>query len=79
MTSWEPGHTELVGKAIGVLLLLAAAASGAMGVLWAVFKTFGSEWDYCGSGGCTSGYVGAALLLGFAAIAGLVGLRLLRG
>ena len=68
-----------MAKALGGLLLLIGAASAAVGVLWAVFKTIGTEWDYCRDGDCTSGYVGAALLIGFAVVAVLVGLRLLRG
>ncbi len=66
-----------MAKAFGVLALLAAAVTGAVGVLWAVFKTIGNEWDYCRGGECTSGYVGAAVFLGFAAIAALVGSNLL--
>ena len=68
-----------MSKALGVLLLLVAAASAAVGVLWAIFKAIGSEWDYCHRGGCTSGYVGAAVFIGFAGVVGLVGFRLLRG
>ena len=70
--------TSPVAKVLGVLLLVAAGAAGLVGLLWAVFKIIGNEWDYCRGGDCTSGYVVAAVLIVFAAIAGLVGLRLLR-
>jgi hypothetical protein len=75
----EIGDHSPVTKAFGVLLLLAAAASGSVGLLWAIFKTIGNEWDFCRGGECTSGYVGAATFIGFGAIAGFVGFRLLRG
>jgi hypothetical protein len=68
-----------VAKAFGVLSLLAAAVAGGVGVLLAVFKTIGNEWDYCRGGDCTSGYVGATVFIGFAVVAALVGFSLLRG
>ena len=68
-----------MAKVFGVLSLLAAALTGALGVLWAVFKTIGTEWDYCRGGECSSGYFGAAVFIGFAAIAAAVGFSLLRG
>ena len=68
-----------MAKVFGVLSLLAAALTGALGVLWAVFKTIGTEWDYCRGGECTSGYFGAAVFIGFAMIAAVVGFSLLRG
>jgi hypothetical protein len=70
---------QCVAKVFGVLSLLAAALTGALGVLWAVFKTIGTEWDYCRGGECSSGYFGAAVFIGFAAIAAVVGFSLLRG
>jgi len=44
-----------------------------------VFKTIGTEWDYCRAGECSSGYFGAALFICFAMIAAVVGFSLLRG
>jgi membrane protein implicated in regulation of membrane protease activity len=50
-----------VRRLVAVLLLLLAAASAGITLLWAYGKAFGAEFDLCPDGGqCYSGWFGVA-------------------
>ena len=55
-----------------------SAGIGVIGLAWSIFKTAGTEWDICGGGECTSGYVYALPLIILGAAGFLVGFRLVR-
>jgi hypothetical protein len=71
-------RSNLIGRLTGLLLLLASAAGIALGGFWAFMKASGAEVDYCDGSQCISGWYPAGTILLVAALAGLLGLALLR-
>jgi hypothetical protein len=67
-----------VGKLLGALLILVAAAAGLIGVLWLFVDAVGTEWDYCRRGDCIAGWKMGAAFTFAAVVVGVVGLSLLR-
>ena len=66
-------------KLFGALPLLMAVVVGAIGLLWAILATVGTEWDYCNGGSCTDGEIVGLALIVPAAVAGVAGFLLVRG
>lgn len=65
--------------AVAALAFVAGLVLALLGALWAIFKTIGTEWDYCPSGGeCISGYYPAAGLVLVGGGVAALGLCLLR-
>jgi hypothetical protein len=69
-----------MSRFLGAIVLVAAAITGAIGVVWIGLDAIGTEWDYCPSGGdCIAGW---KMGLGFVAASAVLGLAaggLLRG
>lgn len=65
-------------RTLGMVLVLIALPSLAVGGLWAFMKASGAEVDFCEGGSCVSGWYPAATLLVVGFASGLAGLTLLR-
>ena len=66
-------------RRVGLLLLVAAVATAALGAVWIGLDAIGTEWDFCPRGSdCVDGWLMGISLVALGAAAGLLGLRLAR-